>query len=161
MFLKYLGENLRTHQILKISLISNATLSYSLIKMNIINIQNVRFIKLDERIRMPSIKNWNNNYVKRYSIAKSRFHTKFPALWRLIHYILCNIATFQCITTVIQLINAYNFRFVRTFIISRFLFFIIFKLNLLKLCYNCYTWRLNSKSFAGALYLKFRVKVPV
>ena len=161
MFLKYLGENLRTHQILKISLISNATLSYSLTKMNIINIQNVEFIELDERIRMPPIKSWSDNYVERYSTAKSRFHTKFPALWRFIHHIICNIATFQCITTAIQLINAYNARFVRTSIIPRFLFSIISKLDSSKLCYNCYARRLNSKSFAGALYLKFRVKVPV
>ena len=142
-------------------LINNATFSYSFIKMNIINIQNVKFIKFDERIRMSSIKSWGNNYVKSYSIAKSRFYTKSSALWRFIYYIICNIAIFQCITTVIQLINVYKLYVVKMFIISRFLFFIIFKLNLSKLCYNCYIRRLNNKSFASVLYLKIRDKALV
>ena len=160
-FLEHLGEGLRAHQTLKVLLTSNATLSYPLTKMDMINIQNVGFIELDERIRMPPVRSWGDNYVKSYSTAKGRSHTKSPALWRPIHHIICNIATFQCITTAIQLINAYNARFVRTSIISRFLFFIISKLDSSKLCYNCYIRRLNSESFAGALYLKVRGKAPV
>ena len=71
MFLEYLDGDLRTHQTLKVSLTSNATFSYLLIKLNIINIQNIGFIELDERIRMLSVKKWGNNYVKRYLNAKN------------------------------------------------------------------------------------------
>ena len=67
MFLKHLGGGLRAHQTLKVSLASNATLSYPLTKMDMINIQNVGFIELDERIRMPPVRSWGDNYVERYS----------------------------------------------------------------------------------------------
>ena len=162
MFLEHLGGGLRAHQTLKVSLASNATLSYPHTKLDIINIQNMGFIELDERIRMPPVRRWGDNYVERYPSAKSWSHTNFPALWRRSSLAPGNIATFQYITTALQLINAYDPRFVRTSIIPRFLFSIISKLDSSKLCYNCYTRRLNSESFAGALlYLKFCAKAPV
>ena len=118
-------------------LTSSATLSYSFIKQDIINIQNQGFIELDERIRMLLVKSWGDNYVVSYPNAKSWSYTKSPALWRwssFALFIICNIAIFQYITAVIQFIKAYNLRFVKTFIILRFLFSIIS--NFWKLCYQ-------------------------